>query len=244
MNLNTKIAGTKTKADWLNLRVHLRENLENVNNVYWQQAFNDYFRNSLRTKYLNPLRSIINSNIKLGEGFIITTIQCVLIEFLASFREGKYVNGGFRLSMEDEDFYNHHSQNQIVNRQDTSRNLVVDFLNSQHPFSLYFNHQINNMNNDNYTLAELFYDNYRNYLIHLADTNNNCKIRAVYNRNINVIIRRRNNHETVYYRNAMQTAINTYLYNYYNEIVNAPTIELRLNFLLKMDDLCQTHNDI
>lgn len=264
MDLNTKIAGENTKADWLNLRVHLRENLESTKYEYWLDAFDKYFRKRLNTKFLDSIANIIQKNeiqkieylknksnnkkklYYLGEGFSIVIIECVVLEILASFRRGQTSNLHFRLNDNDVKFYRSNIINYEQRLEQDSRELIINFLQKQKPFSNYFALPIDK-NNPPRTLADSFYSNYRNYLIHNGDTNNNCKIRVINNNDNRIIIHyyenKNGNYETVLYRNALYFGITKYISEYRDEIIKNANKELRLNFLLKMDDLCQTDND-
>lgn len=266
MHPDTKIAGSKTKRDWLALSDELKHN----NDIrLWQTAYKDYFLVRLRSKHLNPIKLLVNlpsyrrysaiinnfdnptkkelepitSSLKgyqkySGEGFTIATLQCVLIEFLASFRAG-FSNHGFRLSYEHNQFYDEHL-GKYKNQFQDNKDVFIEFLERENPFSIYFSSPSlqNNVN-----LAKYFYYNFRNYLIHGGDTNNNCKIRSKNNENKNIVIQLAGN-ETIFYRNAMNSAINNYLNRYKKEILNNAPNNLRYKFLLKMDDYCQTDNDL
>jgi len=80
---------------WKNLRSKLNNNY--MINDNWQAAI-ELFKKRLDTKFFKPLESLIDKKLLKGEGFTIVTVQCALIESLASFRTGeifshKKVNG-------------------------------------------------------------------------------------------------------------------------------------------------------
>lgn len=262
MDLKTKIAGNNTKADWLALRIHLRANLDSVSTTFWQDAFDNYFRKRLKTKFLDSLGNIISINEKqkeefqnnhnpnrrrnyfTGEGFSMVIIECVVLEILASFRKGQTSNNDLRINIIDREFYEDQGivYDQRVNQD--SRELLINFLKYQNPFRNDFSFVVDNTINPPKTLAHTFYGDYRNYLIHNGDTNHNCKIRVINKENTNLIISTNVNqdgrNEILLYRNALYFGILRYITLFREEIVQNANRDLRLNFLLKMDDLCQT----
>lgn len=56
--------------------------------VQWHMAISKSLDPRLRFRYLDPIKAISDSRKLKEEGFLILTIQCSIIEFLASLRRG------------------------------------------------------------------------------------------------------------------------------------------------------------
>jgi hypothetical protein len=82
---DTQIAGWKTADDWRALRNTL---VIGGDSALWQRAFDEYFQERLRLRYLGPIRLLQQHGTFQGEGFSILAIQCSLIEFLESTVQG------------------------------------------------------------------------------------------------------------------------------------------------------------
>lgn len=74
---------------WDELRIKLKNHYAMSSD--WESAIT-LFKTRLARKYFRPLQTIINERKFEGEGFTIVTIQCSIIESLASFRTGEIYN--------------------------------------------------------------------------------------------------------------------------------------------------------
>lgn len=79
----------KEREEWNNLRPILTQTY--TYNSSWEKAIL-LFEKRLKNKFFSPIESLIQARILKGEGFSIVTVQCAIIESLASFREGKIFN--------------------------------------------------------------------------------------------------------------------------------------------------------
>lgn len=76
-------------ANWKRLRPLLNNTYDfNVNRENWTKAIK-LFQTRLDRKFFKPIKSIIDKKILEGAGFTIVTVQCAIIESLASFRTGQ-----------------------------------------------------------------------------------------------------------------------------------------------------------
>jgi len=150
----TLIAGLLSANDWRALRKTLKPGADED---LWKKAFDDYFRQRLSLRYLEPIRRIQERDAFEGEGFSIVAIQCTLVEFLASTIEGK--NYRYRRKG-DPELTDYEYKN--------SRDMFVRFLSEHAPFSRYFDPEI----------ALYFYENVRCPLLHEARTKNGWSIWA------------------------------------------------------------------
>jgi hypothetical protein len=80
-----KIAGNRTDTQWKLLKKHLQSN---PSQSQWDDAYNNYYRARIFTRYLNPITSITRHDRQIGEGFAIVALFCTLIEYLESIERG------------------------------------------------------------------------------------------------------------------------------------------------------------
>jgi len=202
-----KIAGTKTVVDWEKLKPKLVENSPREN---WKEAYN-FFHERLRTRYLDPIERLKETDEKIGEGFAIVTLLCSLIEFLAATREGK----NYRHCQPDDckckEFEYHRSAK-----------LFIDFMHNQKPFSKYFT---------NKTKAGDFYKNVRCPLFHEARTKGGWKIHAGCSSHLPFNIDNK-----IIYRNRFLEAINEYLESYKADLLTCKIFQRA--FIRKINSLC------
>src|SRR5690606_29611326 len=82
-----RISKTFSKTDWFLIREQLKD--KGVIDDNWKKAIK-LIHDRVTDRYLNPLRILIdNDKSYMGAGFSIATIECSLIEFIASLTEGK-----------------------------------------------------------------------------------------------------------------------------------------------------------
>ncbi|MBX4967799.1 hypothetical protein [Rhizobium binae] len=82
----TYIAGKLTGDDWRKCKAKL---VVGADEEDWASAYQDFFRQRLKLRYLDPIKLLGAPGGWQGEGFSIVSIQCALIEFLAASRSGK-----------------------------------------------------------------------------------------------------------------------------------------------------------
>lgn len=73
-------------SDWKRIRVKL--NQQYIYDPEWEKAIS-LFNKRFKKKYFDPIQQLINKGKLKGEGFTILTVQCALIEALASMRTGE-----------------------------------------------------------------------------------------------------------------------------------------------------------
>ena len=83
LNQNMRIAGNLTISNWLELSINLK--CDSYDD--WSIAF-QYFEERIKTRYINPIKSILDIGYNLGEGFAVVNLQCSLIETIESFING------------------------------------------------------------------------------------------------------------------------------------------------------------
>jgi hypothetical protein len=208
MNANkTQIAGWKTGDDWQATR---RTLVVGGDPRLWQGAFDDYFQERLRLRYLNPIRVLREHGTFQGEGFSILTIQCSLIEFMESTVQGityRHLRRGEALGPYE---YN------------TSVALFTEFLCHRHPFATQFTER----------LATEFYVSIRCGLLHEARTKNGWRVWAVGPPGTIV-----DGTERIVYRDNFQAALDEFIAWYGQELVS--NTDLQKAFIRKFDSLCQ-----
>jgi gamma-glutamyl AIG2-like cyclotransferase len=204
-----KIADQYTVADWNAMKPLLipgrRDN--------WENAFDQFFRKRIETRYFKPIRLLQEHGDDKGEGFSIVAIQCSLIEFLASTRTGKsykYLKNGGELGKFE---YNN------------SKDVFIEFLTDTLPFKEHFSE-----------LAKCFYKNVRCALLHEARTKGKWKIIA--DSKDNKIIRwTGQNSEKILYRNNLQEAFEKYVDDYGEKLKTCKCLQAA--FIRKFDSLCE-----
>ena len=82
-NNEVKIAGRLTTENWYNIS----KTLNSKEAERWRAAFK-LFEIRTITRYLNPIKEIINMELNNGEGFAVVNLQCSLIETLECFING------------------------------------------------------------------------------------------------------------------------------------------------------------
>src|SRR5208283_5343473 len=85
----TKISGTFTDKEWTDLRKRLLREIQQLGrNDSWDEALS-HFDTRVRVRFLEPIRKILNTGRKEGEGFAAMAIMCLLVEFLEAFYQGR-----------------------------------------------------------------------------------------------------------------------------------------------------------
>jgi len=210
----TKIAGNFKVKDWKALRYELINNIElGSNNIeVWKKAW-DLFYTRVNTRFLEPINRIIENGTKKGEGFTVTAIQCILIEFLQAFYEGKV--------------YNPSNKPNKPNEYKSSRGMYIRFLHKQLPFCRYFTKD----------LAKGFYTNIRCGLLHEASTKETSVIKSEHE---DMIIESIDKSNMILYRTNFQEALIKYLKLYKENLFQ--TRELKINFIRKFDEIAGINN--
>src|SRR5437016_1875973 len=79
------IAGCKTADDWRAMRTRL---IHDTDQRVWKTAFEEFFLARLHARYFEPIKVLQDNGTFRGEGFSIVTIQCSIVEFLETTRQG------------------------------------------------------------------------------------------------------------------------------------------------------------
>jgi hypothetical protein len=205
---STRIAGTKTAADWKALRVRLESC---KTEPLWEEAFEDFLKARLDSRYFGPVKAIEGMKLSEGEGFAIVTLHCSLIEFLATTILGKT----FRDKNAD-------PKNHEYGRGE-SKNLFVEFLKTNEPFKNMFSQD---------GQAEDFYSNVRCGLLHEAQTRAGWRIRVCPSASMAI-----DTFKKVVYRDKMQAAFDQFLEWYKSEL--AQNCNFQEAFIRKFNGLCE-----
>lgn len=221
MSQDTLIAGKNfRKRDWINIRKNL---LSGINPEFWIKAYNIY-ETRLKTRYFNPINQLIEQGEQQGEGFAITILQCVLLEHFASMHFGKFFevcdyyyqdeqtlnNNASELHIKPEELKKYSEPNSYWNL--SSRDLIIEFLQTVRPFSNYFF-------DNNYAL--IFYNKFRSSLIHTSNTHPNCLIKTQKKNNPQIMEYLENdNNDIVFYRNTFHNLLMEYFENIKKQILN------------------------
>lgn len=206
-----KIADEKSPEDWLGERPDLDAAPE-----CWKSVLENYFIARLSTRYLEPIKLLKDHLKDKGEGFAIVTLQCALIEFLQTLRDGS--NFDAKLSIIGYD-----PKNNDDKYNNASKQIFTIFLTEQTPFKEYFDEE----------MAEDFYKNVRCSLLHEACTTNNWRIRtsACLKKTIT-----KKDDKTYLQRDRFQDDLETYISQYKIDLLSDD--ELKEAFIRKFNALC------
>lgn len=199
------IAGWKTSDDWLALQPGLHANSDGA----WIKAFQEFFLARLNLRYLLPISVLQKELHQQGEGFSILAIQCTLIEFLESIRQGISYRRPTKAAPLGPYEYS------------TSGAIFQAFLSKRHPFDASFTNQT----------ANDFYVNIRCALLHEARTKGGWRVWADGPDGMvaDAISK------TVY-RNNFQAALEQYIEGYKDELLLSE--DMKAAFIRKFNMLC------
>lgn len=209
---DTSISGSFNVEKWREFRNDLIR--ENTTEDDWQKAF-DLLSTRISTRFLNPINWILEKRTDKGEGFSVVAIQCILIEFLEAFYQGKV----YTTAEKPQPFEYKYS-----------KALFSDFLMNHKPFSDYFTTK---------KKAAGFYDNVRCGLLHEAATKESSRINnasGAPNSGALVSFESNDPSNMRVYRENLHKAILNFIDFYKQELLVSK--EIQRNFIRKMDDIC------
>ena len=222
LNQDMKIAGNLTISNWNELSKNL--NCENDDN--WGLAFY-FFEERIKTRYINPIKSILEIGDNLGEGFAVVNLQCSLIETIESFING--CNSEYNSRKRKTQW-----KKGVTIIFNSNKEIFISFFNNRTPFK--------ELNID----GGLFYQDVRCGLLHETQTKNNWKIKCdtaesglAYQE-----INNRNIVEKIIHRENFQIYLEKLIARYRISIITRadfdgiPACELRENFIAKFSHIC------
>jgi hypothetical protein len=226
-----RIAGDFKSKDWKKLRNDLLNDIKNdvPSKEKWGEAFK-IFEERVTTRFLTPIKLIINHGSGGGEGFSVVALQCILIEFFEAFYEGKIYTPSRDETEIDIDSKKYKTKKEILikqtnpNEYHSSSGLFKNFLRGHPPFNQYFTSN---------TLADRFFTEIRCGLLHEAATKGDSRI--LMKQNGDMLIERVKGKSMIVYRNNFQNALKEFLKKYRNELLEKKN--LQIGFLRKMDEL-------
>jgi hypothetical protein len=226
-----KIAGHLTVSSWKKLEI----NLTIASDDNWAEAFT-YFDNRIRTRYLNPIKAILEIGDDAGEGFAVVNLQCSLIETIESFINGWiYFNDGIRGNQKG--WFKNKINAKTYRNEINNEYIFVSFFNNHEFFKI-----IN---------GREFYFCVRCSLLHETQTKNNWKIRLDTRRTKKNFVEEAS--EKIIYRENFQRDLEATVENYKNAISKGENLsgkkiqkfngieikELRENFRDKFNHICK-----
>lgn len=218
-----RIAGKLTTKNW----EELVTNLNSEKDENWGLAFH-FFEERIKTRYLNPIHTILKMEDNLGEGFAVLNLQCSLIETIESFINGwvyhndgirKNLNGWFQNIVQDETHIKKIQNNLYIFESFFKNHLIFKKINGKH-----------------------FYFNVRCSLLHETQTKNNWKIKL--DKDNTGVNYEEKNDEKLIYRENFQKDLEKLINDYKNAIINDTKFceieskELRINFIAKFNHIC------
>jgi hypothetical protein len=206
-----KISGKYTDVQWHAFKSQLKPG---KNPDLWEEAFQKFFLERLRTRYFDPIQTLINLKKFDGVGFSVTALQCSLLEFLESTYQGKTYK--YRANPKNEPL--------AEDEYDKSCVMFTNFLKDREPMKSIFTP----------ALAKDFYQSVRCGLLHEARTKNGWKIKA--NSKSGDVIEK-DGKQTILYRNDFQRALVESVDFYKSELLHNK--KLQEAFIRKIDGLCK-----
>ena len=222
LNQDMKIAGNLTISNWNELSKNLNcENDDNCGLAFY------FFEERIKTRYINPIKSILEIGDNLGEGFAVVNLQCSLIETIESFING--CNSEYNSRKRKTQW-----KKGVTIIFNSNKEIFISFFNNRTPFK--------ELNID----GGLFYQDVRCGLLHETQTKNNWKIKCdtaesglAYQE-----INNRNIVEKIIHRENFQIYLEKLIARYRISIITRadfdgiPACELRENFIAKFSHIC------
>jgi len=204
---SARTSGNKTTEDWKRLRELLKKDFQNQ--ALWNEAYNDFFLERIESRFIEPVKLIKdNRNSRMGAGFTMVAILCILMEHLEAFYEGVIYTTG----------------NPGLYQYKSSRDLFLRFLTTHEPFKSEFGKKD----------ADRFYNDVRCGLLHEAATKKDALIHKKLAGAEDTILHK-GAEAFVIYRNALLESLEKYV-NIYKEELNSNEL-LKRNFFRKLDEL-------
>lgn len=227
MQSKMRVAGTLTDKDWEELAKTLKpEKTEN-----WGNAFH-FFEERIRTRYLEPIQSILDMEKYEGEGFAAVSLQCSLIETIESF-----INSWIYSNKTKDGFIKnkwHHKKNIVKNAENkdlTNIDIFSSFFSNRSPIK------------ELQICGEDFFRNVRCALLHETQTKSNWRIKKCSSATESYC---ESPTSKIIYRDQFQKDLKMVIEDYKKAIIEGrkfgkgeiSTKELRKNFKTKFNHLC------
>lgn len=215
---------------WKSVRAKIKDSYDY--NDDWNQAIN-IFKNRLENKFFEPIENIINRRTFKGEGFTILTVQCALIESLASFRTGQIFN---HKKNGDSPSFEYKQSGEIFENFLTSASIFKD--------NFYIESADGQIVKNTPYNAELFYKQVRCGLMHEAKTKGNWIINAnsKHDKLDKIFLVERNGKISIL-RTILHYRLKQYVNDYCEELKHENSNNLRRFLGRKLDNLFETTND-
>lgn len=215
-----EIAGKKTIKEWRELvGTNKNPKIDYISNENWDKVF-DFFEERINTRYVNPIKAILEMKDNLGEGFAVVNLQCSLIEMIESF-----INGWVYIH-KPRGWYRNDQKSEVIN------NACI--------FKSFFANRIiiKNLKID----GGDFYDSVRCGLLHETQTKNNWILKLDTKKT--GLSYDEKDGKKIIYRENFQRDLEILIKQYETAIINGEEfckinpIELRKNFIDKFNHIC------
>jgi|GEM_PF-300218 len=206
----THISPNFKAGEWESLRTKLSLTVDGAWTEDWDKCLK-ILSERVDYRFFSPVRLILDKDKKQGEGFTITAVLCILLEFFSALHAGKIYTT--RVLKEGEKL--------LPFQYNSSAGLIKEFLTKQPPFKDYFNN----------ATADKFYSDVRCGILHEARTKSNWKIKL---QNGDKLIEKIGS-DIILYRTGFFNALTAWFELYKLEVKT--NTNLRSNLLRKMDDI-------
>lgn len=227
-----RISADKTVADWKLLRVRLIESAPCFDPPDVEEAFS-LFKVRIETRFLRPIRRILEMGENLGEGMAAAALECILIEHLEATFQGKLyaaplfaeeiseLAGVLRVPEVDA------AKLTPPCRYSSSASLFESFLTGHEPFSRYFNKRS----------ASVFFRKVRCGLLHEAATKDQTLVRKECATDPNQLVEMQASRNLILYGTPFLHGIEQFLERFRHELLANP--ERVIGLVRKLDEICQ-----
>lgn len=181
----------------------------------WQEA-TTMFRKRME-RFTKPARALMkhhDKEIRLYSGFAIIVLDCLLIETLQSFREG-------RPNPEKME------RNSKKKKQTSTVDMFINFL-KRPRFQEYFDDE----------KTKIFYNHFRNGLLHQGEVKSSGRIKKG-SKSLPMIEISQDKKSLIVYRDIFHEALEAEIEDYIQELIEGKDAQLRENFIKKMNEICR-----
>ncbi len=225
--MNDRLTKSYRQSDWLKTRGKLKNKA--ILTEDWEVAI-QILKQRIFERYFEPLKILLDNSKDKGEGFTILTIECALIEFLATLEDGRI----FKRNKSSTDSHCYYRKSAAIYHR---------FLQNTYIFNPYFSHA--NNSKPPFSVYD-FYLNVRCALIHEAQTRNNWVVRifkspALGKKN-KICFEVLTDGTKVIYRTALYNCLKDYLENFISNVLTQKTERgrvLRKHLARKIDHFAE-----
>ena len=218
--------------EWFRLRdiIDCKESNKYYPDGNWIKIVN-LFEEGFEKRYFNPLNRILEDPAKMGEGYLIVTMQCVLIEAFSTYPLGL-------------NYCHTEDENLRAFQYNSSSALFKEFLESDELFNTTNNSLKSYYRGKSYNFSDDFYRNVRSSLVHSARLKNNWIVQSGDLENDDVFVKIEGEVKIIY-RDILQGKLLKFFKKYIDDLKNSDAVFdfQRTALCRKLDNIYGTEFD-